>query len=174
MILRSHKSIPKEMGKHETPQAPMSSNFDSGAKSAPGFSPSNQSCTLRRQMVFPDKSANSIDAISKPAKSHLKKFALLDDRDETFEEKKLDIDQPAQVLLNFKTPETFHQVQPDSESSEDDHEVSKSGHALNHVTRQSNLNPGFERDPKIKIDFPKSIDTTRWKELNQIRQILRS
>ena len=85
-----------------------------------------------------------------------------------FEEKKLDIDQPAQVLLNFKTPETFHQVQPDSESSEDNHEVSKFGHAFIHLTRQSNLNPGFERDPKIKIDFPKSIDNTRWKELNQM------
>lgn len=170
MILRSHAKQFKRDGQHETPQAPKLSSIDSGAKSAPGFSPSIQGRTLQGQMVSPDKSAKSINAISNTAVPQLDSTAAEDCDEVIEEEQKLtpDLDQPAPVSFDVKTPEAFHQVQPDSESSDDDREASLPGHAPFHPKRQSNLIPGFERDPKIRIDFPKSSDSAKWKELNQM------
>lgn len=64
-----------------------------------------------------------------------------------------------------KTPESNHQVQPDSVPSTGGREDSNYVHLFVHQTRVQGSS--IQRDSKIRIKFPKAANAKTWKELDQ-------
>ena len=118
---------------------------------------------LQGLKVSPDKSVKSLPSITNAATVtpyDTSCHELAPPEEEEF-------DPTVPVPTDDKTPESIHQVQPDCVPFIDGREDPNYDQpSFRHKTRPTNSSD-FQRDPKIRINFPKSSDALRWKELNQ-------
>ena len=155
-------------------QTPPASVIIPEANSAPGLSPQSRSRRLEGLEVIPDKSTKSSISNSNAATPPTPSANDEEGCHELTPPEKNNVpnefDQPVPVSQDYKTPESIHPVQPDSVpsvqppyggSEDPNHDQPR----FRHETRPTNSSD-FQRDPKIRIDFPKSSDVKRWKELN--------
>ena len=180
----------KRDGQHETPHA-TSTHKGRSARSAPGLCPLRRSCRLRGLEVDTEKSAKSSEPEAQNPTNEIHaheaksaKCSIHPEKDQTAaqspstsstmeiyvheaNEKSISnsSDHSAYVTRDNKSPEPNHQVHPDSEPSIVGRAGSDFDQPCVHNTRiKDELD--FKRDQNIRIDFPKSHDNRKWKELN--------